>query len=112
MEIRPRYSFARRILFPYSGEVPLTLAQGLRVIITWALFFSLGMSLCTLLITVLTSSSLYSTLMLLLFTFASGVGIFGGLAVLVVVMSNQAARIIQARRATKPDGHPGGRYGS
>lgn len=112
MHTRPRYSPVRRVLFPYSGEEPLTLLQSLRVIGTWALLFPLGMVLITLVITLLRSYSINEMLMLLLIMFLSGVGIFGGLALLLVAMGNRAARIYQARSATKPSSAPGGRYGS
>ena len=73
MQNQPRYRFARRILFPYSGEEPLTLRQGLRVIMGWALFFSLSMSVCTLLICLFGAFPLHKTVLFLLLTFLSGI---------------------------------------
>src|SRR5260370_35472737 len=48
MQHKPRYKLMRRILFPYSGEEPLSLKQGLRVMLAWILFFPLCISLLTL----------------------------------------------------------------
>ena len=55
MQHKPRYMLMRRILFPYSGEQPLSLKQSLRVMLAWMLVFPLGMSLLTLTITVIGS---------------------------------------------------------
>lgn len=114
---QPRYHIVRRLLFPYSGEEQLTRSQGLRVIIVWALFFSLALTFCSFPVTLLASANSFSlnrTLLLLLISFLSGVVVFGSLAWIVVAMSNRAARILQAR---KGNGMPaktfrGGRYGS
>lgn len=111
MQSRSRYTLMRRILFPYSGEEPLSRAQGLRVIAAWILVFAPGMSLFTLLVAVVATLPLQKTLLLLLLSFLSGVVIFGILSWLVVAMSNRAARIFQARRATRTS-ISGGRYGS
>ena len=101
MQNQPRYRLARRILFPYSGEEPLTRRQALRVIVAWALFFSLSMSLCTLLICVFGSFSLHKTVLSLLFTVLSGFFIFGMLGWFTVSMSNRAARIRQEWKARR-----------
>jgi len=99
MQNQPRYSLARRILFPYSGEEPLTLRQGLRVIMAWALFFSLSMSLCTLLICLLWAFPLHKTILFLLFTFLSGFFVFSILGWITVSLSNRAAHIRQQLKA-------------
>lgn len=113
MQTSPRYSPLRRLLFPYSGEEPLSRAQGLRVIITWAVFFVCTLGVCTLpVMLVLTAASWQRTLILLLAAFLSGIAIFGTLAWVVVALSNRAARILQRRKATETNSTSGGRYGS
>jgi RsiW-degrading membrane proteinase PrsW (M82 family) len=97
MQNPARYTLIRRILFPYNGEEPLSRAQGLRVILTWALLIPLFMSLCPLAVSIVLSLSLQKTLLFLLWAFLSGVFIFGLLALIVVSMSNRAAHIRQER---------------
>ena len=99
MQNQPRYTLARRILFPYSGEEPLTRRQGLRVIVVWALFFPLLLSLCTLPIYVFAASPLYKMALFLLFTFLAEFFIFGFLGWVTVSMSNRAAHLRQERKA-------------
>ena|SRR5918911_933302 len=99
MQEQRNYTLTRRILFPYSGEEPLSRKQGLRVIAVWALLFPLSMSLCTLLITLSVSFTLSKLILLLVLSFLSGVFIFGLLGVIVVSMSNRAARLRQAWKA-------------
>lgn len=99
MQNQPRYSFIRRILFPYSGEEPLSPRQGMRVILAWALLIPLLMSLCTLAIGAIAAFTLYKLVLLLLFSFLSGVLIFGSLGWIVVSMNNRAAHIRQQRHA-------------
>jgi len=101
MQSQPRYTLVRRILFPYSGEEPLSHKQGLRVILVWALSFPLLMSLCTLALCTLEAFSLHRTALFLLLTFLPGVCIFGVLGWFVVSMSNRAARIHQEREARR-----------
>jgi hypothetical protein len=91
----------RRILYPYSGEQPLTLKQNLRVLLGWVLFFPACMSVLTLAITLIGSYSLQKMVALLIFTFLSGVFIFGLLGLLVVSMSNKAARLHQTWKTRK-----------
>jgi len=113
MQNQPHYTLARRILFPYSGEEPLTLRQGLRVIMAWALFFSLSMSFCTLLICVVGAFPLYKTLLFLLMTFLSGFFVFAILGWFTVSVSNRAALIRQELRSRAQSiDNNGGRYGS
>jgi antibiotic biosynthesis monooxygenase (ABM) superfamily enzyme len=94
-----QYSLLRRILFPYSGEEPLTFKQATRVVLAWALLFPFIMSIVTLMIAVLASFTLPKTVLFFAFTFISGFCIFGILALVVVSMSNRSARIRQAWKA-------------
>jgi len=114
MQNQPRYSLMRRLLFPYSGEVPLTRMQGVRVIMVWALFFAFAMSFCTMpiLLAVATTLSLQKVVLLLLISLLSGAFVFGGLAWVVVSMSNRAARFRQRRETASTGSTGGGRYGS
>lgn len=112
MQEQPRYTLIRRILFPYSGEEPLTRMQGLRVILTWGLLFSFSMTLCTMMtIAMVGPFSRQRTVLLLLIAFLSGAAVFGMLGWVVVSMSNRAARIFQ-QHAAKTNSTNGGRYGS
>ena len=95
MQHTPRYGPLRRILYPYSGEHPLSLKQSLRVLFAWMLFFPVCMSMLTLALAVIGSFSVQKTIILVIFTFLSGVFIFGLLGLLVVIMSNKAARLHQ-----------------
>ncbi len=95
MQPTPRYSPLRRILYPYSGEQPLSMKQSLRVMVAWMLFFPVCMSLFTLAIVVIGSFSVQRMVIFVIFTFLSGVFIFGLLGLLVVTMSNKAARLHQ-----------------
>ena len=101
MQHKPRYRLMRRILFPYSGEQPLSLKQSLRVMLAWILVFPLAMSLLTLTITVIGSYPVQKMVILVIFTFLSGVFIFGLLGLLVVGMSNKAARLHQKWKIQK-----------
>lgn len=113
MPNQPRYGLARRLLFPYSGEEALTFIQGLRVITTWALFFAMLMLFLTLpvVLAIVGTHSLEKLEYLLLVSFFSGACIFGGLAGVVVSMSNRVAQIRQKQKATKSS-TSGGQYGS
>lgn len=95
----PIFSLVRQILFPYSGEEPLSLKQGLRVVLAWMLVFPLPLSLVTMLITLLAGFGLQGILGRFIFAFLSGAFIFGMLSLLIVVMSNRAAHIRQAWKA-------------
>jgi hypothetical protein len=95
MQHTPRYRPMRRILYPYSGEQPLSLKQSLRVLLAWMLFFPVCMSMLTLTLAVIGSLTVQRTIILVIFTFLSGVFIFGLLGLLVVIMSNKAARLHQ-----------------
>ena len=93
------YSLMRRILFPFSGEEPLTGKQAVRVVLAWALLIPLVMSIVSLLIAVLASFTLLKMVLFFLFTFLSGFCIFGILGLIIVSMSNRSARIRQAWKA-------------
>lgn len=99
MQNPSRFPLMRRLLFPYSGEEVLTLRQGLRVVLVWALIFALPVSLFVLAFTGIAGYSAQKIISTVLFTFLSGACIFGILSVLIVVMSNRAARIRQAWKA-------------
>ncbi|HLI06664.1 MAG TPA: hypothetical protein VKV40_08860 [Ktedonobacteraceae bacterium] len=95
---RARQSFFRRLLFPYSGEEPLTGRQALRVILAWALPIPLSMALCTLALSALLAYTAYQTLLLVVLAFLSGLVVFGVLGWVVVSINNRAANIRQERR--------------
>jgi hypothetical protein len=101
MQHTSRYRLMRRILYPYSGEQPLSMKQNLRVLLAWMLFFPVCMSLLTLAIALIGSYTAQKTVSLLIFTFLSGVFIFGSLGLLVVSMSNKAARLHQTWKTRK-----------
>src|SRR5215467_7911861 len=103
MQNQPRYTFVKRILFPYSGREPLSRTQGLRVILSWALLFPVPVSLCILAISIAEAFTWHRIAILLLFTFLAGVVIFSVLAWFTVSMSNRAARIHQEKRARRGD---------
>lgn len=95
----PLFSLVRRLLFPYSGEEPLSAKQSLRVVLAWMLVFPLPLSLFTVLITLLAGFGLQGIVSRFLLAFLSGAFIFGILSLLIVVMSNRAAHIRQAWKA-------------
>ena len=95
MQHRPRYRLMRRILYPYNGEQPLSLKQSLRVLLGWMLFFPLGMSLLALVLTLIELYPVQKIVLFVILSFLSGVFIFGLLGLLVVIMSNKAARLHQ-----------------
>lgn len=99
MQQPSRFSFTKRLLFPYNGEDPLTPKQGLRVVLAWMLLFSLPVSLLVLALTSLEGFSTQGIITGVVFAFFSGAFIFGILSVLIVVMSNRAAHIRQAWKA-------------
>jgi hypothetical protein len=95
---RPRFLLFRRLLFPYTGEEPLTRAQGRRVIVSWALVFSLVLSVATLpAILIIKAVSMQELALILLLTFLTGIVIFGAMAWFVVIMVNRSARFVQQR---------------
>lgn len=99
MQNPSRFSLARRLLFPYSGEEPLTMKQGLRVVLAWTLLFPLPISLLVLIMTLVERSSVQGIVYSVVFAFLSVAFIFGLLGLLIVVVSNRAAHIRQAWKA-------------
>lgn len=99
MHTTRRFPLMRRFLFPYDGENALTLRQCARVMLAWAILLPLIM---TLLITPVAlwidNSSWKHVLSMLAFAFLSGMGVFGILGLLIIIVNNQSARI---RRAWK-----------
>jgi hypothetical protein len=93
------FSPTRRLLFPYTGEEPLSARQGLRVILTWMLVFSLPILPLVLVLTLTEGYTTQGIINSLVFAFLSGAFIFGILSLLIVVMSNRAAHIRQAWKA-------------
>jgi len=95
---RPQFLLFRRLLFPYTGEEPLTRAQGRHVIVSWALFFSFVLSVAILpIILVIKAVSVQELALILLFTFLTSIVIFGAMAWFVVIMVNRSARFVQRR---------------
>jgi hypothetical protein len=101
MQHRPRYRLMRRILYPYNGEQPLSLKQSLRVLLGWMLFFPLTMSLLALVLTIIDLYPVQKMVQFVILTFLAGVFIFGLLGLLVVTMSNKAARLHQKWKIQK-----------
>ena len=101
MQKPPRYGLIRRLLFPYSGEEPLTFRQSVRVMLAWALLIPLIIALLVLAVTLPAAISLQRVLAFFVIAFLSGVGIFGILGLLVVLFNNHAARVRQAWKAQK-----------
>ncbi|HTI15288.1 MAG TPA: hypothetical protein VL461_12100 [Dictyobacter sp.] len=114
---RPRYLLVRRLLFPYSGEEPLTQSQAARVILSWATIFPVALTVGTLpcILVFGSQASGQRVALLLLMAFVVGVAIFSVLAWFVVFMINRSARFMQQQRVQKSymtDDPSGGRYGS
>jgi hypothetical protein len=97
----PRYALMKRLLFPYSGEEELTRLQSLRVLLAWALFFPLLLSLLVVLFAFLSGFSWPRVLNVFLFALLSGACIFGLLGWLIVLVNNRSARIRRAWKAQK-----------
>jgi len=101
MQHRPRYRLMRRILFPFNGEQPLSLKQSLRVLLGWMLFFPLTMSLLALILTVIELYPVQKIVLFVIISFLSGVFVFGLFGLLIVTMSNKAARLHQTWKIQK-----------
>ena len=101
MQHRPRYRLMRRILFPYNGEQPLSLKQSLRVLLAWMLFFPLTMALLALVLSIIELYPVQKIVFFVILSFISGVFIFGLFGLLVVTMSNKAARLHQTWKMQK-----------
>ena len=95
MQHRPRYRLMRRILYPYSGEQPLSLKQGMRVLLGWMLFFPLTMALLALVVAIVELYPLQKIILYVILSFLAGVFIFGLFGLLIVTLSNKAARLHQ-----------------
>ena len=95
MQHRPRYRLLRRILYPYSGEQPLSLKQSLRVLLGWMLFFPLTMALLALVLSIILLYPLQKIVLYVILCFLLGVFIIGLFGLLVVTLSNNAARLHQ-----------------
>jgi len=98
MQHRPRYRLMRRILYPYSGEQPLSLKQSMRVLLGWMLFFPMTMSLLALVLTIFELYPIQKIILYVMLSFLAGVFIFGLFGLLVVAMGNKAARLHQTGR--------------
>jgi len=103
MQHRPRYRLMRRILYPYSGEQPLSLKQSLRVLLGWMLFFPLTMSLVALVLSIIELYPVQKIVLYMILSFLLGVFIFGLFGLLVVTMSNKAARLHQRWKIQKEE---------
>jgi hypothetical protein len=101
MQHRPRYRLMRRILYPYNGEQPLSLRQSLRVLLAWMLFFPLTMALLALVLTIIEFYPLQKIMLYVILSFLVGVFIFGLFGLLIVTMSNKAARLHQTWKIQK-----------
>src|SRR5690348_4237898 len=79
---RPRFVLFRRYFFPYSGEEMLTRAQSGRMIVSWALFFSVALTIATLPVLAVIGSSLTVPKMaqVLMLIWLGGILIFGLMA--------------------------------
>jgi hypothetical protein len=97
-QIPPRFSLFRTMLFPYSGEEPLSPSQIRRVVILWALVFTFPMVLCTLLVTVFAATPLYKAALFLLIVLLAGLIVFGLSAWALVSAVNRTARLRHAQR--------------
>ncbi len=96
-----RYALMQRLLFPYSGEEALTWRQGLRVIVAWALFIPLTLSLLVVVIAMLNGFSAQRVVEIFFFALISGACVFGLLGWLIVSVNNRSARIRRAWKAQK-----------
>ena len=99
MENPTSFPWLRRVLFPFSGEQPLPLTRGLKVVLLWILLFPLPLLPIVLLIALIGRFSAQDTLGSLIFAFLVSAGLFGFFATFIVVMSNRAARLRLAWKA-------------
>ncbi|GHO44100.1 hypothetical protein [Ktedonospora formicarum] len=112
METQPQdYSLIRRILFPYSGNEQLTPRQRLRVITIWALFFTIPMLLCTVLMGLAAKTNTSKLLIILGIVLVAGMVLFGATAAFAVSTNNRSVRKRQQSK-DRADNTSGGRYGS
>jgi len=99
MQNSRRFPLMQRFLFPYNGEDALSLRQGARVMLAWALLLPGIMSLLIALIAALAASSWQRIAIMFAFAFVSGMCIFGILGLLIILVNNQSARIRRAWKA-------------
>ena len=98
MQQRPRYRFMRQILYPYEGDQPLSMKQSVRVMLGWMIFFPLTMSIVALVLSIILLYPLQKIVLYVIVSFLIGVFVFGLLGLLVVTLSNKAARLHQTGR--------------
>ena len=95
MQHRPRYRFMRQILYPYEGDQPLSMKQSVRVMLGWMIFFPLTMSIVALVLSIILVYPLQKIVLYVIISFLIGVFVFGLFGLLVISMSNKAARLHQ-----------------
>ena len=95
MQHRPRYRFMRQILYPYEGDQPLSMKQSARVMLGWMIFFPLTMSIVALVLSIILVYPLQKIVLYVIVSFLIGVFVFGLFGLLVISMSNKAARLHQ-----------------
>ncbi len=95
MQHRPRHRFLRRILFPYDGDQPLSMKQSVRVMLGWMLFFPFTMAVLALVLSVIELYSLQKIVLYVIASFLIGVFVFGLFGMLIIFLSNKAARLHQ-----------------
>jgi len=98
MQHRPRYGFMRQILYPYEGDQPLSMKQSVRVMLGWMIFFPLTMSIVALVLSIILLYPLQKIVLYVIVSFLIGVFVFGLFGLLVISMSNKAARLHQTWR--------------
>ena len=95
MQHRPRYRFMRQILYPYEGDQPLSMKQSVRVMLGWMIFFPLTMSIVALVLSIILLYPLQKIVLYVIVSFLIGVFVFGLFGLLIISMSNKAARLHQ-----------------
>jgi hypothetical protein len=98
MQNLPDHSPIRALLFPHSGEEPLSPRQGWRIIIVWAMVFTSPMVLITLLVIIFAATPLYKAVIILLSVLVGGLLIFGLSAWAIVSSFNRVARLRQVQQ--------------
>ena len=96
MQHRPRYGFMRQILYPYEGDQPLSMKQSVRVMLGWMIFFPLTMSIVALVLSIILLYPLQKIVLYMIVSFLIGVFVFGLFGLLIISMSNKAARLHQS----------------
>ena len=101
MQHRPRYRFMRQILYPYEGDQPLSMKQSVRVMLGWMIFFPLTMSIVALVLSIILLYPLQKIVLYVIASFFIGVFIFGLFGLLIIFLSNKAARLHQTWKIPK-----------